>query len=306
MDFSNWKNLTGEQQQAALAGANQRLASLQESQWKAQNARQQAAVQKQYETERAAATRPWWQKLVTGAYDTMLKPVNQSLISLFGGGGASVRDLLTGNAGTQKYQNEFRNFERGLYDAKDNKELAAKRLGAGLNTAAMVVPAGGAARAATLGGKALRMGVSGFGSGALFGAGDAIAQQKSLPEVLGSAAQTGFLGGAIGGAFPYVGRTISGAAKSKIGQGAGKLMFGTTPRKTTTSAVALLGANAIGNRMTQSSVGDVDNYYGVGQRPQVAYQMQTQAPAAWNNPYSQYDLSGLSDEDLYQLVYGGY
>ena len=99
--------------------------------------------------------------------------VGNSLTSMFGRGGASLRDLLTGNAGTGKYTKEFQEWEKkNLYGNENmsDKDLYNRTGGAALDAAATVsdlIPvvgqmgkvatAGKAAGKATLADKAVKL-----------------------------------------------------------------------------------------------------------------------------------------------------
>ena len=109
--------------------------------------RQQKAAQEQYEQAQRQALEAQKNKRAEGLAGVLqgigesIGNVGSSLTSMFGRGGASLRDLLTGNAGTGKYTKEFQEWEKkNLYGNENmsDKDLYAKTGGKALDAAATV------------------------------------------------------------------------------------------------------------------------------------------------------------------------
>ena len=109
--------------------------------------RQQKAAQEQYEQAQRQALEAQKNKRADGLAGVLqgigesIGNVGSSLTSMFGRGGASLRDLLTGNAGTGKYTKEFQEWEKkNLYGNENmsDKDLYAKTGGKALDAAATV------------------------------------------------------------------------------------------------------------------------------------------------------------------------
>jgi len=159
-----------------------------------------------------------------------VKNVGDSLYNMFGTGTASVRDLLTGNAGTKKYQNEWKEYaKKNLYGNEDmtDKEYYGKTGGKALDAAA------------TLSDLIPGVGVNplfNVAQGAASGFGQAKADNPNATgEELRNAALVGGAGGASGAlAGKALGKLAQATPKSKIGQ------------KLANAATSQLGRGAIG------------------------------------------------------------
>ena len=124
--------------------------------------RQQKAAQEQYEQAQRQAQEAQKNKRADGLAGVLqgigesIGNVGSSLTSMFGRGGASLRDLLTGNAGTGKYTKEFQEWEKkNLYGNENmsDKDLYARTGGKALDAAATVsdfIPGLGAGARAAL------------------------------------------------------------------------------------------------------------------------------------------------------------
>lgn len=124
--------------------------------------RQQKAAQEQYEQAQRQALEAQKNKRADGLAGVLqgigesIGNVGSSLTSMFGRGGASLRDLLTGNAGTGKYTKEFQEWEKkNLYGNENmsDKDLYARTGGKALDAAATVsdfIPGLGAGARAAL------------------------------------------------------------------------------------------------------------------------------------------------------------
>lgn len=154
-----------------------------------------------------------------------VKNVGDTLYNMAGTGGAALRDLFTGNAGTGKYQNEWKDYaKKSIYNDENlsDKDYYLKTGGKGVDAAATVsdfIPGLGAGAKVALN----------VGQGIASGAVNPIIEygsQASLEDVL----RGGIVGGAGAGAGQYVGgklaskvpggNILSRAATSNIGRGA--------------------------------------------------------------------------------------
>lgn len=124
--------------------------------------RQQKAAQEQYEQAQRQAQEAQKNKRADGLAGVLqgigesIGNVGGALTSMFGRGGASLRDLITGNAGTGKYTKEFQEWEKkNLYGNENmsDKDLYARTGGKALDAAATVsdfIPGLGAGAKAAL------------------------------------------------------------------------------------------------------------------------------------------------------------
>lgn len=189
--------------------------------------------------------------------------VGNSLYNMFGTGAASVRDLFTGNAGTGKYANEWKQYmkESQYGDANmSDKDYYLKTGGKALDAAATVsdfIPGLGAGTRAAMN----------IGQGAISGAarelidnGENASLDNALRNALVGAAASGagqYVGGKIGGikgtgklaslAKSNVGRgAIAGATAGAVGGGLGTAMSGGDLGQTLSGALQGAGSGAAG------------------------------------------------------------
>jgi len=154
-----------------------------------------------------------------------VKNVGDTLYNMFGTGAASVRDLVTGNAGTGKYTKEWEQYAKKTLHGDENmsdKDYYAKTGGKALDAAATVsdlIPGLGAGKKVALN----------IGQGVVSGAANPFIE-KGASATLDDALKGALVGGASAGVGQYVGgklanRTagkglISKALNSNIGKGA--------------------------------------------------------------------------------------
>ena len=154
-----------------------------------------------------------------------IKNVGDTLYNMGGTGVASIRDIFTGNAGTGKYQKEWKDYAKEhIYGDKDlsDKDYHAKTGGKALDAASTVsdfIPWLGTATK--------------VGLNVAQGVGSGIAQQyidKGASATLEDALRGGLVGGASSGVGQFVGNKLAGkvpgsslmsrAINSNVGRGA--------------------------------------------------------------------------------------
>ena len=150
--------------------------------------------------------------------------VGTSLYNMFGTGAASVRDLVTGNAGTGKYQNEWKDYLKGAQYGDANmsdKDYYAKTAGNSLNAAATLsdfIPGLG---------KGAKVALN-VGQGVASGVGNEFAQNGANASLEGA---------------------LKGAAIGAAGAGVGQLVGNKLANAATTPAKGLVG------KALQSNIG---------------------------------------------------
>ena len=201
--------------------------------------------------------------------------VGNTMYNMFGTGGAAIRDLVTGNAGTGKYQNEWKQYmkEAQYGDANmSDKDYYAKTGGKSLDAAATVselLPGVGVAgRAALNVGQGVASGVGkqyaanganttledALKAGAIGGASGAVGSAVSggLGKVAAKTAPNGIVGKTINS---NIGRSaITGAASGATGGALGAAMYGGDVLQ---GAAEGAGSGALGGATTAAVYGAV-------------------------------------------------
>jgi len=139
-----------------------------------------------------------------------VKNVGDTLYNMFGTGAASVRDLLTGNAGTGKYTKEWEQYAKKALHGDENmsdKDYYAKTGGKSLDAAATVsdlIPGLGAGAKVALN----------VGQGVVSGAANPFIE-KGASATLDDALKGALVGGASAGVGQYVGGKLANRAAGK-------------------------------------------------------------------------------------------
>ena len=199
--------------------------------------------------------------------------VGSSLTSMFGRGAASVRDLLTGNAGTGKYTKEFQEWEKkNLYGNENmsDKDLYARTGGRSLDAAATVsdlIPGLGTGARVALN----------IGQGAASGIGQELADNGANTSIE-NALRRGVTGAAAAGAGQFVGNklangvagngriakalnsnvgkgALTGAAAGAVGGGLGTALYGGDLGQTLAGALQGAGGGALGGGAMAGTMG---------------------------------------------------
>lgn len=191
---------------------------------------------------------------VLGGIAANAKNVGDTLGNMAGTGAASIRDLLTGNAGTKKYQNEWKEYaKKNIYgdDNLSDKDYYAKTGGKALDAAATVsdfIPGVGAAGKAVLN----------VGQGAVSGI-----AQNYIDNGANVSLQDNLRGGLVGAASAGVGQAVGGklaganGAKSALGKA---LQSNVGKAAITGAAAGAVGgglANALSQDMSNFNLGSV-------------------------------------------------
>lgn len=227
--------------------------------WRAmQNASNRASqAQAAYDTDIAAADqkamsaqakkRSGLESVLSGVLDSV-KNTGQSVYNLFGTGAASVRDIVTGNIGTGKYQKEWGDYMKSVYGDADmsDKDYYAKTAGKSLDAAATLadlIPGVGAAGKFAIN----------VGQGLASGIGQTYADNGANTD-LGEALKAGVVGA--------ISSAAGGAAGAKLGKitGNGKIAKALTSqvgKGAISGGVAGGVAGGLGAALNRGNLGEV-------------------------------------------------
>lgn len=244
------------------------------------NAREEAARAAEQYQQRAIANQAAQAKQGQGGLGSVLAGIGESignvgstLTSMFGRGAASVRDLLTGNAGTGKYTKEFQQWEKENLHGNANmsdKDLYARTGGRALDATATVsdlIPGLGTGARVALN----------IGQGAASGIGQELADNGANASIE-NALRRGVTGAAAAGAGQFVGNklangvagngriakalnsnvgkgALTGAAAGAVGGGIGTALYGGDLGQTLAGALQGAGGGALGGGAMAGTMG---------------------------------------------------
>ena len=194
-----------------------------------------------------AKKRSGLESVLSGVLDSV-KNTGQSVYNIFGTGAASVRDIVTGNIGTGKYQKEWDNYMKSVYGDADmsDKDYYAKTAGKSLDAAATLadlIPGVGAAGKAAIN----------VGQGLASGIGQTYADNGANTD-LGEALKAGVVGG--------LSSAAGGAAGAKLGKitGNGKIAKALTSqvgKGAISGGVAGGVAGGVGTVLNRGNLGEI-------------------------------------------------